>query len=270
VSHGNRPLVGADWLRLRHRVFAAEYESMVQRARLPRGALLDAGCGAGTHLSALRHAAGENGAVFGCDIEPANVEAARDAARDAGESYRQLDVADLTSLPYEDGCFDGVWCANVLQYLDDAAADAALRELLRVLRPGGVIALKDVDMLLWRMHPGDPLLMARLVAAQSAGSHPVPSVRGRLLRRMLEAAGATNVRQETVLLERWAPLHDEERRMYQEWLRQLAGIARAAGVGEADSRTWQWLAGSDAADHPLRADDCYICEGQVLASGRRA
>jgi ubiquinone/menaquinone biosynthesis C-methylase UbiE len=264
-----QPLVGAAWLRLRHQVFAAEYESLVAAAQLPPGGdVLDAGCGVGTHLAALRRAAGPGASVSGCDLSPDNIDAARTARDEGGEGYTQLDVAGITGLPYEDRRFTAVWCANVLQYLDDAAAVEAMHELLRVLRPGGVLALKDSDMLLWRLHPADPLLLARLLQAQTAAGGTPPSIRGRVLRRMVEAAGGHQVQQHSVLLERWAPLSDAAQRMYAQWLRELATVAQAAALSDADHAAWSLLADPDQAGHPLRSPDFYACEGQVLVTAQ--
>lgn len=50
--------------------------------------------------------------------------------------------ADVCALPFSDGAFDAVYCANMIYHIDDAASqDAALAEMARVVRPGGVVVL---------------------------------------------------------------------------------------------------------------------------------
>ncbi|MFJ9999762.1 methyltransferase domain-containing protein [Streptomyces werraensis] len=52
-------------------------------------------------------------------------------------------VGDISSLDAPDGHYDGVRCERVLQHLPDP--DAAIRELIRVTRPGGRVCVLDTD-----------------------------------------------------------------------------------------------------------------------------
>src|SRR5689334_24121199 len=91
--------------------------------------ILDAGCGSGPLLAALR----DRGAIVtGFDKSAGMVELARQRLGDDAE----LLVAELGSpLPFPDGTFDDVTASLVLHYLEDWSP--ALAELRRVLRPGG-------------------------------------------------------------------------------------------------------------------------------------
>jgi len=91
--------------------------------------VLDAGCGSGPLMEALR---AEDAVVSGFDLSPAMVELAR---QKLGEDV-DLRVADLGApLPYPDDAFDLVVASLSLHYVEDWAS--ALAELRRVLRPGG-------------------------------------------------------------------------------------------------------------------------------------
>jgi SAM-dependent methyltransferase len=92
-------------------------------------AILDAGCGSGPLMEALR----DRGAVVsGFDLSPAMVELARRRLGDDAD----VRVADLGApLPYPDDAFDVVVASLSLHYVEDWAS--ALAELRRVLRPGG-------------------------------------------------------------------------------------------------------------------------------------
>lgn len=102
----------------------------------PGGRVLDAGCGTGRALPALREAVGPSGVVLGIDLTPAMLEAATQAGRDR---EGQVLLADVTRLPVRDASLDAVFGAGLISHLPDPAQN--LRELRRVVRPGGTLAL---------------------------------------------------------------------------------------------------------------------------------
>ena len=57
------------------------------------------------------------------------------------------EVADIRALPYADECFDGVECYHVLEHLVPHEAQIAVRELWRVLKPGGVLMVAVPNLL---------------------------------------------------------------------------------------------------------------------------
>ncbi|MGO4430123.1 class I SAM-dependent methyltransferase, partial [Streptomyces sp. MCAF7] len=102
----------------------------------PGDAVLDAGCGTGRALPALRAAVGPTGTVLGADATPAMLSAAvhADRHRDAA-----LALTDVTRLPLRDSCLDAVFGAGLISHLPEP--EAGLRELARVVRPQGRLAL---------------------------------------------------------------------------------------------------------------------------------
>lgn len=102
----------------------------------PGDAVLDAGCGTGRALPALRDAVGPGGTVVGVDLTPAMLEAAVRAGRDDSGA---LLLGDVGRLPLRDGVFDAVFGAGLVSHLSRPAED--LRELARVVRSGGRLAL---------------------------------------------------------------------------------------------------------------------------------
>lgn len=111
-------------------------------ALVPGTRLLDVGCGPGSVTIDLA-ARLEPGEVVGVDTSAAVVEIAQKAAADAGADNVTFQVADAYDLPFADDAFDVVHAHQVLQHLTDPIA--ALREMRRVTRPGGVVALRDAD-----------------------------------------------------------------------------------------------------------------------------
>jgi SAM-dependent methyltransferase len=102
--------------------------------------LIDVMCGPGTITVDLarRVALGE---VLGVDSSPARVDQARGLAFDEGVQNARFIEGDAYALPVADASVDIVHAHQVLQHLDNPVA--ALRELRRVLKPGGILAARD-------------------------------------------------------------------------------------------------------------------------------
>ncbi|WAZ19928.1 methyltransferase domain-containing protein [Streptomyces cinnabarinus] len=98
--------------------------------------VLDAGCGTGRALPPLRAAVGSSGVVFGADLTPAMLEAAVRAGR---HREGQLLLADVAELPLRSESLDAVFGAGLIAHLPEPGRN--LRELARVVRPGGTLAL---------------------------------------------------------------------------------------------------------------------------------
>jgi SAM-dependent methyltransferase len=100
------------------------------------GSLLDAGCGTGGFL-AWAAAEGSFVRLCGVDISAEAIEFAREVAPAA-----ELRVAPLDRLPFGGAEFDLVVSNDVLQHVPEGALDASLKELRRVLRPGGTLLVR--------------------------------------------------------------------------------------------------------------------------------
>ncbi|MEU2897344.1 class I SAM-dependent methyltransferase [Streptomyces sp. NPDC088106] len=98
--------------------------------------VLDAGCGTGRALPPLRAAVGPTGVVLGADLTAAMLRAAARAGRDRDGTLLLTDVA---ALPLRSSSLDAVFAAGLIAHLPDPAGN--LREIARVVRPGGVLAL---------------------------------------------------------------------------------------------------------------------------------
>ncbi len=98
--------------------------------------VLDAGCGTGRALPPLRAAVGPSGVVVGADLTPAMLQAAVRAGRDR---EGRLLLADVAALPLRSRSLDAVFGAGLISHLPSPSEN--LRELARVVRPGGVLAL---------------------------------------------------------------------------------------------------------------------------------
>lgn len=98
--------------------------------------VLDAGCGTGRALPPLRAAVGPSGVVIGADLTPAML---REAVRAGRDRDGALLLTDVAALPLRTRTLDAVFGAGLISHLPSPAEN--LRELARVVRPGGVLAL---------------------------------------------------------------------------------------------------------------------------------
>jgi cyclopropane fatty-acyl-phospholipid synthase-like methyltransferase len=99
----------------------------------PGDRILDLGCAAG----ALTHFFSERGAtVIGIDSEPKAIERARQLFPDL-----QFEQADVARLPQADQSIDKAVAGDLVEHLDEPTLNAMLRELRRVLVPGGTLSI---------------------------------------------------------------------------------------------------------------------------------
>ena len=154
--------------------------------------VLDFGCGPGSISVGLAKAI-EPGELHGVDMEQSQVDLAREAARANGCSNAIFHVADVTALPFEDSFFDVAHCHNVLLHIP--GTDSALSEVKRVLKPGGLIACREIILGSSFSHP-DIGLMRKLWNMYDdllAADYGHPEM-GKDLKSCLLKSGFTNIR----------------------------------------------------------------------------
>jgi ubiquinone/menaquinone biosynthesis C-methylase UbiE len=189
--------------------------SAIQALRLPPGSQgLDAGCGIGLQALSLAEAVGSSGHVAGLDIHSDFLLHAEEIVKTSGMSEQiSFQQGDVYKLPFTDCAFDWVWSSNCVGYSASIRPLPALRELARVVRPGGTVAV-----LVWsseKLLNGYPLLEARLNAT-SSGIAPFESVKkpeSHFLRALgwFRDAGLVEATVQTFAGDAHAPLTDDLR-----------------------------------------------------------
>jgi SAM-dependent methyltransferase len=104
--------------------------------------LLDCGCGEGTITVDLA-AIVAPGRTVGVDIAPGAIERARQLAQERGLTNLRIEVGSVYELPFPDASFDVVFSHALFEHLTDKPK--ALREIKRVLKSGGLVALRSPD-----------------------------------------------------------------------------------------------------------------------------
>lgn len=120
-------------------LFAPWAERLVERADLrPNDRVLDVGCGTGIVARRAARRIGDDGSVVGIDLNKGMLDVARatSSERQPAIEWRQ---GDATDLHFAEGSFDVVFCQQVLQFVPEPKA--ALREMHRVLAPGGRLVM---------------------------------------------------------------------------------------------------------------------------------
>jgi SAM-dependent methyltransferase len=115
------------------------FRHLLRRARIDPtgGRILDAGCGNGYGLALLAEAFRPRRLV-GFDLMPEQVERARQRGLAA-----EIEVGDITAIAHPDGEFDAVFVFGILHHVP--AWRQGLRELGRVLAPGGALCVEEIS-----------------------------------------------------------------------------------------------------------------------------
>ena len=107
---------------------------------------LEIGFATGHTLVELARAVGPSGRVYGIDISPKMAELARKEIAKAEVADRvELTIGDAAQLPYPDTFFDGIFMAFTLELFPTEEIPKVLHECLRVLRPGGRLAVVSLS-----------------------------------------------------------------------------------------------------------------------------
>jgi demethylmenaquinone methyltransferase/2-methoxy-6-polyprenyl-1,4-benzoquinol methylase len=117
-------------------------KGLARLAARPGESILEIGFGTGHCLVQLADAVGPKGTVHGVDISDAMLSMARDLLGKKNLADRvELQCGDAAHLPYADGSLDGVFTSFTLELFDTPEIPEVLAEVLRVLKPGGRLAV---------------------------------------------------------------------------------------------------------------------------------
>ena len=244
-------------LRITDPLLALLNRSAMQALGLPEGSRgLDAGCGVGLQIPLLAEAVGPEGHVTCLDLLPEFLGHAENLAEELGlKDQISLRQGDFNHLPFDDDTFDWLWSASAAGYGTEQPLDQ-LRELARVVRPGGIVALFIYTS--QALLPGYPILEARLNAtptgiAPFTVDMPPENHWGRAI-GWFRAAGLKDAKAQTFVCDVQAPLNEEVRAA----LAALIEMRWGGAESEVEGETWgqyQRLCSPDSPDFILDAPD---------------
>ena len=148
-THGHAPAT----VRHHARRTAEEAAAFLLPHLRPGMRLLDVGCGPGSITRGLTERVAP-GLVIGLDLSAEVLDAARQDAAARELSNLHYQQGSVYELPFPNASFDAVYAHQVFQHLREPAG--ALREALRVVQAGGLIAVRDVDWGTMSYWPPDP------------------------------------------------------------------------------------------------------------------
>jgi len=219
----------------------------------PGMSLLDVGCGPGTITVGLARLVAP-GRVCGIDIEESQVDRARRRAQSLSVTNVSFARHSAYEIPFPDGSFDAVFAHALLQHLRDPLA--ALREFHRLLKPGGVIGVRDDDQGSLLIAPASPQ-MVRVIAVLKTGlqRHGFDPDVGRRHRQLLRAGGfLTTEASASVEYDGTAETTRKRGQLAAKLLKDMASLIVAGGTATHDEvaqlavSAEQWGADPDAFD----------------------
>ena len=120
-------------------------DKLIERSGIRRGmTVVDLGCGSGAFTTFVARAVGDGGKVYAVDIQPEMLQQLeRKLAKPENQDIKNIELkqASAYDLPFEDGTLDLVYMVTVLQEIPDRSR--ALREVRRVLKPSGILAVTE-------------------------------------------------------------------------------------------------------------------------------
>jgi ubiquinone/menaquinone biosynthesis C-methylase UbiE len=216
-------------------MFAPLTDAMIQSASIHEGqTVLDVAGGAGEPSLTIADVVGPTGFVTCTDAIAEMVEAARSEANRRGLENVRFQQCTADSLPFPESSFDVVVSRLGAMFFPEPLA--AMREMLRVLKPGGAVALA-----VWHKSEANPFcylvsgVMDQHVKASAADPEAANAFRfaesGKLI-DVMKRAGATDVREEIVSFDLEAPISALEfwtMRQTSHTLREKLAHARTVG-----------------------------------------
>ena len=256
-------------LSLFNRFAAPELQAAVARLALAPGMqVLDAGCGTGETLQLLAAAVAPDGLAVGIDLAAAHTAAATAANAPA----RLIVQGNLARPPFAAGQFDLIWCANTLNHLQDPGATlAGFRALLNT---GGRIALAQSSMLPDMYFAWDERLERAVTQAvrryyrERYGLNEEATTGIRALVGLVRAAGFADVRADTIVIERIAPLGSADvDYLFEAIFSGTWGERLAPYLSSADYALVRQLCNPEAPGFALRRPDFHFLQTLTVVTG---
>ena len=154
----------------------------------PGETVLDLGCGTGDHTREVAALVAPGGSAVGVDFSASMISEAN-RRQEASSAPATFQEGDAQQLPFESNTFDACRTERMLCHVPDC--EAALREMVRVVRPGGRVGVIDIDMAGTMIDNSDRAITAAFVSTMTDVIRN-PWI-GRTLRRRMGEIGLVDI-----------------------------------------------------------------------------
>lgn len=265
-------LIDLEWLLDHHKSKEYERRQMVNDLNIKSGDLiLDLGCGPGLWTALLAEKVQPNGKVIGIDSAPELLNyAIKNLKKEPLRDLIEFKKADFADIPYRDDIFDMVFFGNCFAYVSNHSQ--ILSEMKRVAKPGGRVAAKDFDGGVFIVHPIDPDLTMRIMAATARALKENPlepifdNYTGRKMHGLFLRGGLKDVSTTSYAIQKLYPLTPEVKNYITgnaEWLIKIG----SPYLSEEDIQQWRSYFDPNSDRYILDLEEFYFCMLEIMTIG---
>jgi len=265
-------LTTVEWLLDHHKTKLQERRETVDDLNLkPGDVVLDLGCGPGLWTHLLAEKVKPNGRVVGLDFSPDLINyAMENLKKDPLSNIIEFRKDDFYDISFKENTFDLVFFGNCFAYV--SGYFKVLEEIKRVTKKGGRIAAKDFDGALFIVHPIEPQLSLKILAAaaQALKENPLEPLFdnfiGRKMHGLFLQAGLKDVSTTSHAIQKLSPLTPEAKRYITgnaEWHAKIG----SPYLSEEDLKQWRAHFDHNSDNYILDLEEFYFCMLEVLTVG---
>ncbi len=265
-------LTTVEWLLDHHKTKLQERRETVDDLNLkPGDVVLDLGCGPGLWTHLLAEKVKPNGRVVGVDFSPDLIKyAVENLKKDSLSNIIEFRKENFFDVPFDNDTFDLVFFGNCFAYVTDYLK--IIEEMRRVTKKGGRIAAKDFDGALFIVHPIEPQLSLKILAAaaQVLKENPLEPLFdyfiGRKMHGLFLQADLRDVSTTSYAIQKLSPLIPEAKRYITgraEWLVKIG----TPYLSEEDIKQWRAHFDPNSDNYILDLEEFYFCMLEVLTVG---